>query len=154
MKRTKMGQFACWTTLIVVGVAFSTVDSPVWGAEGPAPVKKMLGRKGRRLPARYASVVDEKQREEIYKIQEEYQPKIAALEKQLKALKTERDKKISAVLTPEQKKQVEEAAAKTKNAPKDAKPAKEETPLPPVEPKPAKIVEPKPAKIVEPKPAK
>ena len=93
------------------------------------------------MPAHYASVVNEKQREEIYKIQEEYQPKIAALQKQLKALKKERDEKISAVLTAEQRKQVEEAAAKAKNVPvvpKDDKPAKEEPPLPPAEPKPAK----------------
>ena len=141
MKRTRMGQLACWTTLILLAVAFSMAERPAWGAEDKAPVKKILGRKGRHLPARYASVVDEKQREEIYKIQEEYQPKIQALQEQLKALKKERDEKISAVLTAEQKKRVEEAAAKAKAVPKDvepAKPAKDGPAIPPAEPKPAK----------------
>ena len=60
-------------------------------------------------------MVNEKQREEIYKIEDEYQPKIEALQKQLDAPRKERDEKISAVLTAEQKKQLEEAAAKAKN---------------------------------------
>ena len=116
-------------------------------------MKKLLGRTGRRLPPHYAKVVDEKQREEIYKIQEEYQPKIDALQKQLDALKKERDDKIAAVLTPEQKKQLEDAAASAKAnrkskdsssgkpAEKDVQPPKpaEETPAtPPTTPAPTK----------------
>jgi hypothetical protein len=138
MKRLNMRQLVGWVMPIAFMTGFLMVDRHVWAADGKAPIKKILSKKGNRLPAHYASVVNEKQREAIYKIQEEYQPKIESLQKQLKALKKQRDEKISAVLTAEQKKQVEEAAAKTKNAPKDAKPAKEEPPLPPVEPKPAK----------------
>ncbi len=55
-----------------------------------------------RLPAFFATVVNEKQREEIYKIQSDYTAKLDELEKQLAALRAERDAKIDAVLTPEQ----------------------------------------------------
>jgi Spy/CpxP family protein refolding chaperone len=91
------------------------------------------------LPAHYAQVIDEKQRDEIYKIQEEYQPKIEALQSQLNALKKERDEKISAVLTAEQKKQVDQAAAKrkSKDAP-SAKPVEQPPTNPPTAPSPEK----------------
>ena len=140
MARTKLGRLAYWTMLVLLAVAFATVEKPVSGADGKTPVKKILGRKGRRLPSYYGSVVNEKQREEIYAIQEEYQPKIEALQNQLSAMKKERDEKISAVLTAEQKKQVEEAAAKAKHKPKDvqpAKPAKEVPATPSADPPPA-----------------
>jgi membrane protein involved in colicin uptake len=95
-------------------------------------------RKGR-LPNHYAEVVTEKQREEILKIREEYQPKIDALQTQLDALKKERDEKVSAVLTEEQKKKVEEAAAAAakaraeKKAEKPADAAKAADPAKPAE---------------------
>ena len=101
------------------------------------PVKRVLGRRGRHLPPYYSQVVDEKQREEISKIQDEYEPKIEDLQKQIDALKKERDEKIAAVLTPEQKKQVEEARtkAKTNRKSKGSSPVKpaEETPVKPAE---------------------
>jgi capsule polysaccharide export protein KpsE/RkpR len=84
-------------------------------------IKKV--RKGR-LPNYYTDVVTEKQREDIYKIQEEYKPKIDALKTQLDALNKEMNDKISALLTAEQKKKVEDAAA----AAAKAKSAKEEKP--------------------------
>ena len=114
MKRTIASRLVCWMALISLAVVFAAAEQPVLGAEGKAPVKKVLGRRGRRLPPYYAQVVNEKQREEIAKIQEEYQPKIDSLQKQLDALKNELNEKISAVLTAEQKKQVEEAATKAK----------------------------------------
>ena len=67
------------------------------------------------------------------KIQEEYKPKIDAARAQLDALVKEQNEKIAAVLTPEQKKKVEEAAANVKE--KGAKP-KAEQPATPAE-KPA-----------------
>ena len=143
MMRTVVSRLVCWTVLISLAVVFATAEQPVLGAEGKTPVKKMLGRKGRHLPPYYAKVVDEKQRAEIQKIQEEYLPKIEALQSQLDALKKEQAEKIAAVLTAEQKKQVEEAAAKAKadRKSKDKPPVKptEETPAaPPVAPAPAK----------------
>jgi hypothetical protein len=129
-----------------MAVVFSAVERPAFSADGKAPAKKMLGRKGRRLPPYYADVINEKQREEIYNIQEEYQPKIAALEAQLKALRKEQSDKIAAVLTPEQKKQIEAAAVKAKAAAKEkrktpdmqpAKPTEKAPAAPPAAPKPA-----------------
>jgi hypothetical protein len=84
-------------------------------------VKKI--RKGR-LPNHYAEVVTEKQKEDIYKIQEEYKPKIDALKAQLDAVNKEMNDKISAVLTADQKKKVEEAEAAAKaKSPKEEKAA-------------------------------
>ena len=133
-----MGQLACWTTLILLGSAFAMAERPVWGAEGQVPVKKVLRKKGRRLPAHFASGVNEKQREEIYKIQEEYQPKIDALYAQIKALKKERDDKIAAVLTAEQKAAADKAAADKAKAKADKKAETTAPAAPPVETKPAK----------------
>jgi Spy/CpxP family protein refolding chaperone len=67
-----------------------------------------------RLPAYYGQVVTEEQRIKIYKIQADYQEKFDSLQNQLRILKEERDGKIAAVLTPDQKKQVEKAAAEAK----------------------------------------
>jgi hypothetical protein len=83
-------------------------------------------------------VVDEKQREQIYGIQEEFGPKIEALKTQLETLMKERDEKINALLTPEQLKKIDEMKAEAKGKrskgkdkaeaepEKEAKPEKEE----------------------------
>jgi hypothetical protein len=93
---------------------------------GARVIKKI--RKGR-LPNYYADVVTEKQRDEIYKIQEEYKPKIDALKAQLEALNKEMNEKITAVLTADQKKKIEDAATAAK-----AKRGKEEKPAEPAKP--------------------
>jgi hypothetical protein len=134
-------RLAYLVTLISLAMVVTTVQPPVLGAEGKALAKKASGRKGHRLPAHYGQVVNEKQRGEIYKIEDEYQPKIEVLQKQLDALKKERDAKISALLTPDQKKQIEEAAAKAKASRRSkrqsaTKPAKQAPAIPPVEPSP------------------
>ena len=139
MTRIIANRLVCWMALVSLAVVVTTAEQPVLGAEGKAPVKKLLGRKGRHLPPYYSQVVDDKQREEIAKIQDEYQPKIEAIQKQLDALKKERDAKISDLLTADQKKQVEEAAAKAKAAHKSkdksaAKPAEQPPTTPPVTP--------------------
>jgi len=55
----------------------------------------------------YAKVVDEKQRQKIYDIQRKYHPQIADLQKQLEKLIAQRDAEIEAVLTPQQKAEIE-----------------------------------------------
>jgi len=60
-----------------------------------------------RLPMYYAKVVDEKQRQKIYDIQRKYHPQIADLQKQLEKLIAQRDAEIEAVLTPQQKAEIE-----------------------------------------------
>ncbi len=90
-------------------------------AEAPVPEAKKKFRP--RLPNYYGRVVDEEQRQKIYGVQKEYFPRIEALKAQLAALTAERDKKIEAVLTPEQRKDVEKLRAEAKQ--KRAKAAKE-----------------------------
>ena len=69
-----------------------------------------------RLPMYYGKVVTEAQRQKIYEIQRKYFPQIRALQKQLEALIAKRDAEIEAVLTPQQKAEIErlrkEAAAR------------------------------------------
>jgi len=105
--------------MLVIGIvsegrAAKDADAP----EKAATQAKRTRPKGR-LPAYYAAVVNERQRETIYAIQAEYQIKIEPLENQLKQLKQERDEKLAAVLTPEQRKIVEETAAARKSISKD-----------------------------------
>ena len=120
-------RIALWTTLGSLGIVLAYLASPTVGedkaaAAKPAAVKEV--KTPRRLPSFFKEVVDQKQRETIYKIQEEYGPKIADLRAQLEALTKQRDEKIAAVLTPEQLKKIEDlrAAAKAKREPK-TKPA-------------------------------
>ena len=87
-----------------------------------------------RLPAYYAKVVDEKQKEAIYRIQQEYAPKIAALKAQIEQMTKEQNAKITALLTPEQQKKIEEAkaaAAKNRSAGAKAEKAEPQAPTPP-----------------------
>jgi len=73
-----------------------------------------------RLPNYYGKVgVSEKQRQKIYSLQRQYHEKIAPLEQQIAELEAKRDAEIEAVLTPAQKKLLEEyreAARKKREA--------------------------------------
>lgn len=133
MTRTVVGRMLCWTMLASLAVVFMAADSSVLAQQGP--VKKAMTKRWHRLPANTAKITTEAQKAAIYKIQEEYGPKIAALESQLEALKAERKAKINAILTAEQQKQVEDAKKKTKPTPaKDAGKALEKTPTADQEP--------------------
>jgi hypothetical protein len=114
--------------LSVVALAVALVGGSVFAQEAAKPKaaageKKPAARaqpKGR-LPAQYGKIVNEAQREAIYKLQSAFAAKKEALEKQLAALKAEEDAAIEAVLTPEQKQKLaarrEEAkAAREKRA--------------------------------------
>ena len=56
----------------------------------------------RRLPNGFGPLVTQAQRDQIYKLQEEYFETLALLELRVELLKKERDAKIDAVLTPDQ----------------------------------------------------
>jgi Spy/CpxP family protein refolding chaperone len=113
MVRTTVGRLVCWMTLVSLAVVFATVEQPVLRADGP--VKKALAKRGRRLPKYYDQITTTpEQQKAIQKIQDEYDPKIDELDAKLKALKKERKDKIDAVLTPAQKKQIEDAKDKDK----------------------------------------
>jgi len=78
--------------------------------ETPAMRGLKLERTFRRaVPRGYGSVVDATQREQIYKIQEEYFEAIALLELRAELLKKERDAKIEGLLTPNQLQRVRPA---------------------------------------------
>ncbi len=108
-------------------VAFANLGQPTTAqaekpAEKPAetsPSTKLHGR----LPAYYRLVVTEEQRQQIYRIQGEYQDRIAALESECRAIKKQRDAEIAAVLSEEQQEEVEKArsAAKADRAKKSKK---------------------------------
>lgn len=113
-------------TVAVAGGYCVAIGQEKAGGAKPAAEKKARKFRGR-LPNYYSSVVDRKQRQSIYKIQQEYAPKIAALKAQLEALVKERDEKVTAVLTPEQLRKVEQAQAAAK-AKRDQKKATKEKP--------------------------
>ena len=75
----------------------------------------------RRLPRFYGQLdLDEKQREDVYSIQESYQQQLHDLAMHLAELKSERDAKIQDVLQPSQKRKLSTlgiSRAKTKPAP-------------------------------------
>lgn len=141
MMPTSTRRLALATAMTLLTVAVAMIEQTVSATEESAPARKTSVSKGRHLPAHYRSVVNEKQRQDIYKIQEEYEPRIRVLQDQLNALKKERDEKISALLTAEQRRLVKEAAAWSRQKSKIAQPtepAKEATSPPPEVQKPAK----------------
>lgn len=128
MARTISSRIAVWATLALLAIALASVHRPTIAQDQgtdakPAAAKKAKEFRGR-LPNYYRMVVDEKQREAIYKIQEEYAPKIAELKAQLAAITQERDEKVAAVLTPEQLQKIEEAKAAAKAKRSQKKPAR------------------------------
>jgi hypothetical protein len=81
--------------------AVETTDQA--SAEAPTEATKPAAKQFRgRLPAYFSSVVTTTQRQDVYRIQEEYFHRLVALEEQIEKLKKERDEKVDAVLTPEQ----------------------------------------------------
>lgn len=117
MVSARSGRAFRWTTIVLLTIGVLVVEQRTFG-DGPPTNETRRGQN--RLPPHYGGVVDQRQREEIYKLQDEYKPKIQAMQAQLNALKKELNGKIVAVLTPDQKKKVKEAAGKAKA--KKAKP--------------------------------
>jgi len=110
----KVTRKACCCLLVIVSVAAAMAnDLPSYTANAPSSEEQAKPARGR-LPAHYGKVIDARQREAIYRIQQEYRPKIDALRKQLKDLYDEQTEKIAAILTPEQKKQIEALKASAK----------------------------------------
>ncbi|HEY1064977.1 MAG TPA: hypothetical protein VGE52_02665 [Pirellulales bacterium] len=65
-------------------------------------------KKSGRLPKFYERVIDGIQREKIYDIQLEYSDRIKKLQDQIDAIKKERDEKVEAVLTAEQRDRIKQ----------------------------------------------
>ena len=92
-------------------------------ADAKAKTRKASKPRGR-LPNHFAGVVNDEQREKIYTIQREFEPRISQLRRELESLTKARDQKIDEVLTPEQKKKIDDlkAAAKQSRGKKAAEP--------------------------------
>jgi len=131
--RTNAGRLAARTglTSLLLLSAVWTHSAPAADDKGSAP-KAEVAKTGKklsgRLPAHYGKVVDERQRQEIYKIQEEFRPKISKARETLDALVEEQKAKISAVLTPEQQKRVAEASGKSTKKEKEPGPPTKKPP--------------------------
>jgi len=112
---------ALWRTVLAAGLVFSvigltaTVDADPAESEAATEESSTSAPKPRRrLPYYYAKVVTPQQRETIYQIQAQYEPQIAELRKQLKALVAKRDAEIRDVLSEEQQKHLDELIAEAK----------------------------------------
>ncbi|MBN1588669.1 MAG: hypothetical protein JW888_04065 [Pirellulales bacterium] len=111
---------------MLLGIACSTATAQ--DAKAPAAGKTAVKQKRKttasdaRLPNHFRTVVTEEQRQKIYAVQREYGPRLRELRSQLRALSEERNAKIDAILTPEQRKQIadlKEAAKKKRNKAKE-----------------------------------
>lgn len=109
---------------LLLAVAVAQNDAPAGGSKAEAkastksdakPAKQRAKARGR-LPAYYNQVIDGQQREKIYAIQQQYEPKISSLKAELQALQDKLDAEMEGVLTPEQLSKVKELteAAKQK----------------------------------------
>jgi len=107
------------------GLAIGLVPNSI-GQDAKKTDKTEKKAKGR-LPAYYADIVTEEQREKIYTIQAKHQDKIAELTATLAQANKARDTEIEAVLTAEQKMKLkaamDEAAAKKAKSAADKKSA-------------------------------
>jgi hypothetical protein len=102
----------------LVSQSLCAADGEGGGPKAALSGKGSKGTNGKtpsgRLPPHYSKVVTQEQRVKIYEIQAEFKSKIDAARDALEALIKERNERISAVLTPEQKKQIEDAAVNSK----------------------------------------
>lgn len=104
-------------TLLVMPIATHGQDAKkadgkaASAADKDATATKKRNKPRGRLPAYYGKVVSQKQRSEIYQIQGRYAEQIATLKQQLKQLAEKRDAEVAAVLTDEQRAEVEKAKA-------------------------------------------
>jgi hypothetical protein len=103
-----------WKKVLLLSVVASALGLLVAGSplsigqEKKAAEKKTEKAKGR-LPAYYADVVSEEQKERIYGVQEKYAKELKALNEQLLAVTKKQNDEIEAVLTAEQKAQIDKA---------------------------------------------
>jgi hypothetical protein len=124
MMRTISRRWLGMAVFAAMAMVLASTPQKMFGAENDAAATnkttKNARQSWRRLPRYYSHLVSKEQTEKIYAIQDEFHPKIEAAQKTLDDITKQRNDKISAVLTPEQQKQVAEAtAAATKKKGKD-----------------------------------
>lgn len=98
-------------TLVSVESTIGQEKAATKSTEKAASTKVAKKPRGR-LPAYYAQVgLSTEQRDKIYSVQATYGKQIADLQKQIDALEARQDADVVAVLTPEQKKKLDELLA-------------------------------------------
>ena len=128
-KTSFIGMLLIVTFVGVIGKAATTTEGEKYrisGGEvkGTPEEKPRTKRTVNRLPNYFRSVVTEKQRQKIYQIQNDYRPRIQELKEQLERLTEERNAKIDAVLTHEQRKKIARIKKAAKEKRRKAKEAK------------------------------
>ncbi len=124
MKSVKIVAIGCLCLAMLSGFPserWTTSSAPLWAQETPPPAAKVRKKPRGRLPNYYSQVVDEEQREAIYKIQSNYTEQIAKLQQQIDALIADRKAEVEKVLTAEQKTRVAEITADALKRRADAK---------------------------------
>lgn len=93
-----------WGQQAAKPVAAGVANEPTAAtAPSPAPANGAAANKQRlRLPTYFSGVVTPKQRDEIYRLQQEFADKIAALQMQIETLMVEREQALDGVLQPDQ----------------------------------------------------
>lgn len=121
MKNVRFSSLVCVAlAALFLGSQAPTAPSAAQDEKKPAAAKaeKKAPKKARRaVPAYFGQVgLSGEQKEKIYAVQADYNGKIGDLKKQIAELTKKRNTEVEAVLTPDQKKQVDElrAAAKKK----------------------------------------
>jgi Spy/CpxP family protein refolding chaperone len=117
-------------TMIVSSNLPLGAQEPRSGSQADSKTKAKGAKKAfdpaRRVPAYFGQLgLSDEQRESIYKVQGKHMPKIDALEKQIEQVRGEMLRECEAVLTPEQKKLLEQRrAAGAESRSRKASPAK------------------------------
>lgn len=134
MKRASLKKVLMGLAVVPLALALLVSNGQVNGddkAESKQEVKKKERAKPRgRLPAYFATVVSQEQREKVYSIQGKYSKQIEDLQRQMDELTATRDKEVDGVLTPEQLEKVnaKRDEAKAKRASRSKKPAASKKP--------------------------
>lgn len=105
-RRIKERRLLCllagWVLMGTIAFAGAALPQPQDPAP-PAAEQKATKKKPRgRLPAYFAKVVTQQQREDIYEIQARYNAQIEELQKQIDELVAKRDQEVEGVLSAEQ----------------------------------------------------
>ena len=103
-------------TMILSSALTLGAQEPRGGSQTDSPTKTKSSKKGfdpaRRVPMYFAQLgLTPDQRESIYKVQGKHMPKIEALEKQIEEIRGQMLTECEAVLTPEQKKILDQRRA-------------------------------------------
>jgi hypothetical protein len=117
LRRSAVGLLFGWGILAFVPACLAA-DAAKAAAKTASAVAEKPRTVGHRLPPYYKDVVTEDQRQAIYRIQEEYGPKIGEAKARLADLQQQQAAKIEALLSPDQKQKLAQlhatAAAKRK----------------------------------------